>query len=1074
MPDNLRKIAYPVFNPQFVHEGEILYKKGIIHNFFVQKDRANAQVGISVNELCHTGVVFDMRNSQSPDLVGACECEDYFDDGTCKHLWALIKYCDLKGLLQDIQALGYYPAHASEIMDGKLFHEIPSKPKSRWKKELALIKDIHPVTPPKRNVIREAEVQLVLYPDDFDAGANKIYLEMHSRIRRKNGDWGKWNIVNEGGLPVGLPDEIREPAAQCIAYSKRVRHYASWREYRVMELQLALDLFPWMFDLDAACVMTDNLRFDGLDWDASDPWRFEMELREDGEAGHYQAIGLLRRKGEFVEVNPGNVQACFKSGWAVVDNQLMRIDNVDVAPWFERFSDLNAPMEIPVDEADAFIETIMNRRSVPHLRLPGKLKCDVVSARPVPVLAIHPPSNPSGHVCPARLEFEYEGTRVISTVASSSVMHQDSRNIMRRDSTFEADCVQKLRELGLPSVHSYVDTDPRWQVTQNKLPNLVSELHGAGWMVIAQGKPFRASSSFSASVKTGTDWFDLEVACDFNGVTASLPKLLDALKNKQAYIVLDDGSMGMLPEEWLRKFGGIASLGEVENDAIRFQLNQSILLDAWLAAMPDAAVDESFARTRERIAEHGIVKFAKAPAGFKGELRPYQREGLSWLECLQRLELGGCLADDMGLGKTVQVLALLEKRRTRRKKEKLPPSLVVVPKSLIYNWLREAERFAPKLKMVDYTGTDRSLNEKADVLLTTYGTLRRDIATLKDMSFDYLILDESTAIKNAGAQTAKAVRLLRGRHRLAMSGTPVENHLGELWSLFEFLSPGLLGKSKSFQQLFGRDPAPEQREMLGRAVRPFILRRTKSQVAKDLPERQEDTLYCELPEQQRKLYDELRDYYRVRLLKKIKDDGLNKHKIIVLEALLRLRQAACHHGLINAEHFESPSAKFETLIPQLVELAGEGHKALIFSQFTSYLTLLHNELAKLNYPAEYLDGKTQNRQERVDRFQTDPDCPFFLISLKAGGVGLNLTAADYVFLLDPWWNPAVEAQAIDRAHRIGQTRKVMAYRLIARDTVEEKVLALQENKRELAEAILNEDNAVLRNLTVEDLAFLLE
>jgi SNF2 family DNA or RNA helicase len=351
--------------------------------------------------------------------------------------------------------------------------------------------------------------------------------------------------------------------------------------------------------------------------------------------------------------------------------------------------------------------------------------------------------------------------------------------------------------------------------------------------------------------------------------------------------------------------------------------------------------------------------------------------------------------------------------------------------------------------------------------------LRRDIEALKEVQFDYVILDESQAIKNAGALTAKCVRLLRGRNRLAMSGTPVENHLGELWSLFEFLNPGLLGAASFFDRAMARDSTSEERALLARALRPFILRRTKGQVAKDLPERQEDTIFCELPEWQRKHYDDLRQHYRQVLMKKVDDAGLNKAKIVVLEALLRLRQAACHPGLIDKAHANQPCAKLETLLPQLKEVLEEGHKALVFSQFTSFLALLRKELDGQGVVYEYLDGKTKDREALVQKFQTDPTCSLFLISLKAGGLGLNLTAAEYVFLLDPWWNPAVEAQAIDRAHRIGQTQKVMAYRLIAKDTVEEKVLALQDSKRELANAILSEDNAILRNLTRDDLEFLL-
>jgi SNF2 family DNA or RNA helicase len=460
-------------------------------------------------------------------------------------------------------------------------------------------------------------------------------------------------------------------------------------------------------------------------------------------------------------------------------------------------------------------------------------------------------------------------------------------------------------------------------------------------------------------------------------------------------------------------------------------------------------------------------------------LRGYQREGLGWLFFLQRFGFGGCLADDMGLGKTIQVLALLEARRAGRSADdgdSPRPSLVVVPRSLIFHWKREAARFAPNLAILDHSGAARRKPgdhfADYDLVLTTYGTLTRDAIHFKEQRFDYCILDEAQAIKNAGTLSAKAVRLLHADHRLAMSGTPVENHLGELWSLFEFLNPGMLGSASVFTNV-GRNPDEGTRALLARALRPFILRRTKGQVATELPEKTEQTIYCDLEAKERKLYDELRDFYRSRLLKNDTAAPDGRYKIQVLEALLRLRQAACHPGLIDKKRIAEPSAKIDTLLAQLDQVLEENHKVLVFSQFTSLLAIVRSRLDTANVPYAYLDGRTRDREARVEQFQHDPDVKLFLISLKAGGLGLNLHAAEYVYLLDPWWNPAVEAQAIDRAHRIGQTRHVFAYRLIARDTVEEKVLALQQSKRDLADAIISADNSLMRDLSREDLELLL-
>ena len=437
----------------------------------------------------------------------------------------------------------------------------------------------------------------------------------------------------------------------------------------------------------------------------------------------------------------------------------------------------------------------------------------------------------------------------------------------------------------------------------------------------------------------------------------------------------------------------------------------------------------------------------------------------------------------MGLGKTIQVLALLEERRSLRENEKSadrpPPSLVVMPRSLVFNWLQEAERFTPRIRILDHTGGERIRSHEHfddyDAIFTTYGTLRRDAPFFKEKIFDYIILDEAQAIKNASTESSKAARLLKGRFRLALSGTPIENHIGELWSLFEFLNPGMLGSASVFKNGKGLQAKTGNgnNALLARALRPFILRRTKGQVAPELPEKVEQTIYCRLEHAQRSLYNELRAHYRQSLLERVEQNGIGKSKIYILEALLRLRQAAIHPGLIDRGRMKESSAKLDMLLPRLMEILDEGHKALVFSQFTSVLEILrmHLDLEKIGY--EYLDGQTRDRAAPVERFQNDPAVRLFLISLKAGGLGLNLTAAEYVFLLDPWWNPAVEAQAIDRTHRIGQTRSVFAYRIIAKDTIEEKVLALQANKREIADAIITQDNSLIRNLSSEDLALLL-
>ena len=515
-----------------------------------------------------------------------------------------------------------------------------------------------------------------------------------------------------------------------------------------------------------------------------------------------------------------------------------------------------------------------------------------------------------------------------------------------------------------------------------------------------------------------------------------------------------------------------------------------MLLDAMLETKKGVRIDKEFKLFCKKLKSFNGVKPKKPPRGFEGELREYQQNGLGWLHFLRKFGFGGCLADDMGLGKTVQVLALLESRRTRRIEEapkrngsdqfQRKPSIVVVPKSLVFNWIDEAAKFTPRLRFLNYTGTGRKARAADsggfDVMVTTYGTMRKDIAELSEVDFDYAILDESQAIKNAKAQCAKASRLLNADHRLAMTGTPIENHLGELWSLFEFLNPGMLGASSKFASLTRQKKGKEHErkktlDALSKSLQPYLLRRTKEQVLTDLPPKTEQTLYCDMSPSQKKKYDELKKFYRVKLIKKVATDGMGCAKIQVLEALLRLRQVACDPRLLDEK--AKPGAKLEFMHQQLGEVVAEGHKVLVFSQFTSLLSLVRDQFDADGVCYEYLDGATRNRKAAVKRFQENPDVSVFLISLKAGGHGLNLTAADYVYLLDPWWNPAVEAQAVDRAHRMGQERPVIAYRMICRDTVEEKIIELKQAKQDLAESVIRSDESLIRTMTAEDLSLLL-
>lgn len=464
------------------------------------------------------------------------------------------------------------------------------------------------------------------------------------------------------------------------------------------------------------------------------------------------------------------------------------------------------------------------------------------------------------------------------------------------------------------------------------------------------------------------------------------------------------------------------------------------------------------------------------PKGLNVSLRDYQQHGLNWLQFLRTSQFSGVLADDMGLGKTVQTLAHLQYEKEQGRLNKA--SLIIAPTSLMGNWFDEAMRFTPDLKVLIFHGTDRHRDnfDDYDVVVSTYGLIQRDKVRFLDYLFHYVILDEAQFIKNARTKTTQIVQQLRAKHRLCLTGTPVENHLGELWSLFHFLMPGLLGDAKQFRQFF-RVPIEknndiERRELLARRVQPFMLRRTKNQVASELPAKTEITRMVQLSGTQRDLYEAIRMSMEKKVREAIAKQGLGKSQIILLDALLKLRQVCCDPQLLSmpeASMAYGNSAKLDTLMELLDNLMEEGRSVLVFSQFTSMLKLIETQLIERKYGYLKLTGQTLNRQALVRRFQ-DGEAPIFLISLKAGGTGLNLTRADTVILYDPWWNPAVQDQATDRSHRIGQENPVFVYKLITAGTVEEAILAIQEKKRALFDGILSNQAAGGVGLTDADIA----
>lgn len=1055
-------------------------------------------------------------------LCACCDCS-YFQNTEvgCKHLWAAILYADRHNLLLAAREVPHLhmdfnielfddddtPLPPNDVdddddfIDDEFYYGAPAHApvayQSRQKKNAksptwrTLIDSLHrqAMIEPGRNLVWPSHRQIVYFLDVHESQArDTLLLEIAVREPKRNGEMSK---PKRGSIRTqqldSLPDARDRHILTTLVGSDGDRYGFIGRSFydslasRYALSRVQADVLLPLLTQTGRFYCRPNLDDEEpqpLCMDNSEPWEFALAVQPDGK--RHVLTGELRRGSDTMPVTEPRL-IC--AGYVLRGAELARLNDHGATAWLANLR-RQPKLVVPPADRERLVAELMKFSDLPPLRLPPEMAFETVTPAVRPCLIIKPAKVDRTYYAPrnrleGQLAFDYDGRRVPFFEQQQGIYQPKERRLIRRDFVQERLAREKLEQLGFKQAQYYGNKQPILELAASALPKILRPLLDAGWLVEAEGKIYHTAGSFQMNVESGIDWFELHGTMKFGDREVALPDILKAIKSGSNLIQLGDGAIGMLPEDWLKKYGLLAGVGKAQDDHLRFAKAQVGLLDALLAAMPEASFDTTFAKAREELRRFEGIAAVDPPAEFQGELRPYQREGLGWFQFLQRFGFGGCLADDMGLGKTVQLLALLAGRRNQRKRHEPSASLVVVPKSLIFNWKQEAARFAPQLRVLDHTGLLRAKSADGfhdyDLILTTYGTLRRDALLFKDVEFDLCVLDEAQAVKNAQSESAKAVRLLQARHRLALSGTPIENHLGELWSLFEFLNPGMLGQASVFRMTAGAGRAvePEVRGLLAKALRPFILRRTKEQVAKDLPHKTEQTLFCDLEAGQRKIYNELRDYYRQSLLGKIAVDGIKKSKIQVLEALLRLRQAACHPGLIHKKYADEESAKLDLLMPQLEDVFEEGHKALVFSQFTSLLALVRRRLDAAKVPYEYLDGKTRDRAAKVERFQNDPDCKLFLISLKAGGLGLNLTAAEYVYLLDPWWNPAVESQAIDRAHRIGQDKPVFAYRLIARDTVEEKVLELQKSKRELADAILSADNRLLADLSREDLEMLL-
>jgi superfamily II DNA or RNA helicase len=681
---------------------------------------------------------------------------------------------------------------------------------------------------------------------------------------------------------------------------------------------------------------------------------------------------------------------------------------------------------------------------------------------------------------------------------------------VKRDETWEKQVLDYLNEAGLKENNGYflprgtelmenanaVYFFVNWvNMNKNKLEkNGIRFAQEKG----SEKKYFTGEQHLEMKTQTSGDWFDVYATVRFGGFQIPFIKLKKYILNDIREFELPNGEIAVLPEEWFARYKGLIPFSKGQGEKLQFEKHHFMLLKNGLQQF-DRPVTELFTKM-----EAGGPAPVTLPANLKAKLRSYQEEGFQWMFHLYENGFGGCLADDMGLGKTLQALSLLLKLKRRKQtikasnlsennrqlnlfghgkpEEKIQPaSLIVLPTSLVHNWDNEIRKFTPSLKTYKHVGIQRKkavdLEKTAqfyDIILTTYGTVRNDIEILSKTEFFYVILDESQFIKNPTSKTYKAVMKLRAQHRLVLTGTPIENSLSDLWSQMNFLNRGILGNLAFFRNSFitpiEKYKNREQQEKLQLLIRPFILRRKKEEVAKDLPPLVEQVRVCEMSKEQSKKYEHEKSVIRNTILENIEKEGMEKTGFVILQGLTRLRQLANHPSLMEKEN-EDSSGKFEEIFRMLENLVAENHKVLIFSSFVKHLELIRKKIEEENWKYSLLTGQTTKREEVIRSFQNDPENRIFLISLKAGGIGLNLTEADYVFIIDPWWNQAAENQAINRVHRIGQDKHVIVYRFITENSIEEKIRQMQEHKSLLADKFINSNNP-FRKVTKEEIVAL--
>lgn len=1020
---------------------------------------------------------------QGSEIHVHCECS-YFQAGTgfCRHLWALFLTIDQRGVSHYIDPdEGVDSALiADEIwLDRPVEEKLDSEERKSWK---SLIGTVERIRQTQEKLLFKPVVQYNLDFSHVESQRHVMTLTIFISAQELSAEEGNpfLSVPMERLLSVLRPSDAE-------VFALVLSNCASDPMGAERIFRLPLNVEPKLSSLLVG--VGANLSFGGvprgrLKVDSTQPW--EIILRIEDQGSYSLLRPLLSRGSEEVALDKiEHFVIAYPRGFYVDSTRCILKDNVDNV-WLQALENGEAAYMIPVSGIRDFLTHFSKACSGLHPRVewPENFWTVVeIDKQPLPILQVE--FNELG--ISGDLLFEYAmdpPQRLSAYSAQNQVLQWNTRRSCTRDFDFEKQVMGSMERI--PNL-GYMDEDHLYHIDHEYVHEVLRGLQAAGILLFGKERRVKTYSKVQLEISTNIDWFEVKGKIDFDGQSVAIGDMLDAIRNNSRFVLLGNGEFGLMPDQWIAKNRHLLEMAENKNGAMNIKKNQFLLLQQMVSDNKSGEIEVKKSKgARElnemvQMAEHfNGLKEAEQPKPLNGQMRPYQLSGLAWLEFLKKFQFGGILADDMGLGKTIQAIAsLINEYILKNNKGELTSALIILPTSLVFNWMDELQKFCPQLKVYAYTGSERGSLDKVvkscNVMLTTYGILRRQAEEFSRIEWYYIILDEAQAIKNHKSQIATAVCSLRGTHRLSLTGTPIENNLLELWSHMQFLNPSLLGSRDQFASHMLKPETNKDGtqglQRLQKIVFPFILRRTKEDVLSDLPAKVEQVVYCTMGSRQQEYYNTVRDEFRRSLLDNMNSKGVGGSKLKVIEGLLRLRQVACHPSLVD-RNLSIPSTKLKHLISSLQEAISEGHKALVFSQFTSMLELIVRELSSESVRFTYLDGQTKDRQERVKAFQEDQRLQVFLISLKAGGTGLNLTAADYVFLYDPWWNPAAEQQAIDRAHRIGQTKKVFTYRLITKDTVEEKVVELQQQKRDMVKGIIGDDGEFVKKLNKQDIEYL--